>query len=90
MERVNDIKVILKISHDGQQVNTIEETGSNAWMRLSTVLVQQNNDKRNVKVWGTIDSKTGLQVIKARSNIGQGYVYEYHFSGLACEDLPRL
>ena len=90
MGRTSDIKVNLKIYRDGELVNTIEETGSDAWMRLATVLIQQNNDKKSCKVWGTIDSYTGLQVIKAKSYVGNTHTYEYVFSGLACEDLPRL
>ena len=89
MERINDIKVTLQIFNNGELVNTLTETGANAWFRLATVLVQQNNDPKSCKVWGSINGVTGLQIIKAKS-YEKKYIYEYLFSGLACEDLPRV
>lgn len=90
MDRVEDIKVEVKIYRDGELVNTINETGIHAYKRLATVLISEKNDKKSTTVYGSIDSNTGTQIIKCKQHIHDTHIYEMLFTGLALEDLPRL
>lgn len=81
----------LKIFRDGQQVNEINTTGTPAALELAKVFIWCYNDPKSVSISGVIVD--GVHEINAVYNFaGNGciYKYVYHFSGQACENLPRV
>ena len=82
----------LQIFRDGVLVNELTATGAAAALELVKVFICHYNDPKSTTIAGTIN-RDGCQEIKAAhcfAGAGAYYKYIYHFTGQACENLPRV
>lgn len=86
----------LIIKRDNVVVNELNGSDAAAAVELAKVLIWVNNDPKNTSAWTTIDSKTGLKMIKAVAIFkrdffgGTVYRYEYLFTGADVDGLPSI
>lgn len=74
-------------------VNELNVSDAAAAVELAKVLIWRLNDKKNTKIYNTIDSKTGLRMLKASYRFvgaGANYKYDYIFTGSEVDGLPSI
>ena len=87
-----EVAELLTIERDGQKINELKATGTGAALELVKLLIWHYNDPKGAKVWQVINQQ-GLHEIKGRYSflaVGASYVYNYHFTGAALENLPSF
>lgn len=83
----------LIIKKDDVVVNELNGSAAAAAVELAKVLIWRLNNKKNTKIYGAFDSKTGLKVLKASYRFvgaGANYKYEYIFTGAEVDGLPPI